>query len=125
MRGKCLVSWLARKEEQGMAKDYAKAFYNSSAWVKCRDGFMKSRHYICERCGGVAIIAHHKNPITPENIDDPYIALNWDNLMALCRECHNAIHGGQTTVDGLTFDANGNLIQIDHPPYSVQQANLP
>ncbi|WP_028988458.1 HNH endonuclease [Thermicanus aegyptius] len=102
-----------------MAQDYAKAFYKSRAWIKCRDGFLKSRHYICERCGGLAVIVHHKNPITPENIDDPYVTLNWDNLMALCHECHNCIHGSQITADGLTFDVNGNLIQIDSPRSSA------
>lgn len=92
-----------------MAQDYAKAFYNSEAWAKCRDGFLQSKHYICERCGGLATIAHHKKHITPQNINDPDITLNWDNLMAICIKCHNAIHGSEPCADGLMFDNNGNL----------------
>lgn len=72
-----------------MAKDYAVGFYNSKAWKRCRDAFMQSKYYMCERCGGVAVIAHHRNYITPENINDPNTTLDWDNLEAVCQDCHN------------------------------------
>lgn len=95
-----------------MAKDYAESFYNSSKWKKCRLGYMQSINYICENCKDVAIICHHKEHITPENIDDPMITLNWDNLSGLCQECHNKVHGNsQTITEGLAFDMNGNVIQ--------------
>lgn len=93
-----------------MAKEYAKSFYESSAWKKCRKGFMQSKHYICERCGGSAYIAHHKVHITPRNINNLNIILNWDNLQALCLDCHNKIHASSATIDGVTFDDEGNLI---------------
>ncbi len=71
---------------------------------------MKSKNYICERCGGLAKIVHHKKHITPMNINDFNITLNWDNLQALCLECHNSVHGiGGATVDGIAFDENGDL----------------
>lgn len=35
---------------------------------------------------------HHKIHLTPDNINDPEITLNYDNLMLLCRDCHAAIH---------------------------------
>lgn len=38
-------------------------------------------------------IVHHKNHITQDNIDDPEIALSWDNLELLCRDCHAGEHG--------------------------------
>ena len=46
---------------------------------------------------------HHKIPLTPENVTDPDITLNWDNLMLLCRDCHAAVHKPQKryTVDEL------------------------
>lgn len=94
-----------------MAHEYAKVFYNSSKWIKCKDGFMKSKHYICERCGGIAKICHHKKYITPVNIDDMTITLNWDNLEALCQDCHNKEHMiSAACVDGISFDEDGNLI---------------
>ena len=32
---------------------------------------------------------HHKIPITPENVNNPQITLNWDNLELLCKTCHD------------------------------------
>ncbi|PTL37643.1 HNH endonuclease [Alkalicoccus saliphilus] len=95
-----------------MAHDYAKAFYTSKEWIRCRIGFMRSKHYICERCGDVASICHHKKYITPENIHDPQVTLNWDQLEALCQNCHNIEHHkSKNCVEGLTFDSDGNLIK--------------
>ncbi|WP_449354401.1 HNH endonuclease [Virgibacillus natechei] len=95
-----------------MAHDYAKGFYTSKEWIECRTGYMQSQHYVCERCGGVASICHHKEYITPANISDPNITLNWERLEALCQTCHNIEHHtSNITVDGLTFDSKGNLIQ--------------
>jgi hypothetical protein len=95
-----------------MALPYAVSFYNSLAWRRCQTAFMKSKNYICERCGGLAKIAHHIIFITPENISDPMITLNWDNLQALCLDCHNSIHGnGGPCVEGLCFDEDGNLVE--------------
>ncbi|PEW67196.1 HNH endonuclease [Bacillus cereus] len=95
-----------------MAKDYAKAFYNGAAWRKCKDGFMQSKNYLCERCGGIAVICHHKQYITPQNIHDPNITLSWNNLEALCMTCHTQEHlSGGICAEGLAFDSKGNLIQ--------------
>lgn len=46
---------------------------------------------------------HHKIPLTPENVTDPDITLNWENLQLLCRDCHAAVHKPQKryTVDEL------------------------
>ena len=75
---------------------------------------MDSRCYVCERCGGLARIVHHRRYITPQNIHDPAIALDWANLEALCIDCHNAEHmGGGVCAPGLAFDAAGNLIQTE------------
>lgn len=88
----------------------ARAFYTSAAWIKCRTGYMQSQHYVCERCGGIGEICHHKTYITPENIHDPYITLNWDNLECVCQHCHNVEHHtSPITRDGLQFDSDGNL----------------
>lgn len=99
-----------------MAKEYALSFYKSKEWIKCRNGFMKSKNYICERCGGVAYIVHHKKHITPLNINNPHITLAWDNLQALCHDCHNAVHGSNACINGVSFDSNGDLIYT--PPCS-------
>lgn len=35
---------------------------------------------------------HHKIRLTKENINEPSIALNFDNLEALCEQCHDKEH---------------------------------
>ena len=96
-----------------MAKDWAKPFYASAAWNKCRTSYLQSVNYVCERCNDMATIVHHKIYLTPENIDDPYITLNWDHLEALCHTCHTLEHHSNGIVrEGLSFDSNGNLIQV-------------
>lgn len=95
-------------------KAYAKAFYTSKAWRDTQRAYMQSKHYVCERCGRPAGIVHHKTYITPANINDPNITLNWDNLEALCPTCHQHEHfTSGATAEGLRFDEAGNLIKAD------------
>ena len=101
-----------------MAKEWAKQFYASLAWIGCRLSFLGSKFFICNRCEESATIAHHIIYLTPRNISDPFISLNNDNLEALCQGCHNVEHhGGDMEVvrDGLGFDSEGNLIQVCPP----------
>ena len=78
-------------------KDFATTFYTSRAWANTRAAYRKSVGGLCERClaNGLIVpgeIVHHKIPISPENIDDPNITLNFDNLQLVCRQCHADIH---------------------------------
>jgi 5-methylcytosine-specific restriction endonuclease McrA len=86
-------------------------FYHSKAWRRLSRAFLLSQNYICEVCGRPAEIAHHKRHITPENISNPAVTLNAENLQAVCLECHNTIHYGTggAIVKGLDFDENGDL----------------
>lgn len=100
----------------GMAKDWAIDFYNSKAWEDCRLAFMRSKFFICERCGGAATIAHHKTYLTPKNINDPNVTLNWLNLESLCSSCHSIEHNRkykEVVRNGLKFDNFGNLVVDD------------
>lgn len=81
-----------------MAREFAKQFYSSEAWNQCRTGYKKSVGGLCERCleKGLYVpgeIVHHKIHITPQNIQNSDIVLNWGNLELLCRECHAEMHG--------------------------------
>lgn len=80
-----------------MAKEYAKAFYKSATWERCKNSYIKSVGGLCERClaDGIVkagVIVHHINYITPENISDPNITTDYGNLELLCAECHNNEH---------------------------------
>lgn len=88
-------------------------FYNSPAWKRTQRAFMLSKNHICERCGQPARIVHHKTYITPLNIYDPAVTLSWDNLEALCQDCHNREHSlSPATAEGVSFDENGDLVRL-------------
>lgn len=96
-----------------MTRSISQAFYRSNTWKKCRNAYMDSQHHICERCGGLAVICHHKEWLNESNYKNPLIAYGWDNLEALCMDCHNKEHfAGGTIADGLMFDENGNITQV-------------
>ena len=91
-----------------------KRFYSSKKWLRCRDTYL-SEHPFCERCikAGIAVPSehvHHIIELDEIKVDDPMLALNPDNLEALCFECHNKEHHGRTDCDkDFFFDADGNL----------------
>ena len=81
-----------------MAKEFAKRFYSSKTWQDCRNEYAKKAHHLCENClrKGIykpGVIVHHVEELTPFNIENPEISLNFDNLELLCRDCHAEIHG--------------------------------
>jgi len=72
---------------------------------------------MCERCFSMgeltpATLVHHLEHLTPENIDDPDVALSYGNLQRLCVDCHAAVHAGQSA-PRVTFDETGNVIMPD------------
>lgn len=80
-----------------MAKAFAKKFYSSKAWQDCRNAYAKKVHYLCEDCLARGIyrpgeIVHHKIEIDPVTIEIPEIALGFNNLELVCRECHARKH---------------------------------
>lgn len=98
-----------------MSGEFAKKLYSSKRWQETRRAYGASKGWLCERCLSEGIykpgeIVHHKIHLTPENIDNPSIALSFGNLELLCRDCHGDEHsvGGQR---GYKFDKDGNVIQ--------------
>ena len=81
-------------------KEYAATFYKSKAWQHCREGYAASVGGLCEDCLKKGLvtpgeIVHHKIAITPENVTDPSVTLNWENLKLVCRNCHAIEHGAR------------------------------
>ena len=82
-------------------QEYAEAFYKSQTWQECRDSYMRSVRMMCERCASNGLITpaeivHHKTHVSVDNINDPNILLNPDNLELLCQRCHNKEHNKGT-----------------------------
>lgn len=113
-----------------MAREFAKRFYDSSAWKKSRAAYIAYRRSVdggmCETCHVVpGYIVHHKTELSPSNINDPEITLSFNNFKYDCLICHNK--EGHTChkkrkwreeAEGLVsyeFDADGMPI-VQSPP---------
>lgn len=106
-----------------MAREFARAFYHSTAWKKTRAAYMRSQRGLCEKCLSKGIIkpaqiVHHIVHLSPENINDPTVSLSFDNLEAVCRDCHAEEHPeiyGYDQPRGnprIAFDEYGNVIKL-------------
>lgn len=118
------------KREFILARAFAKQFYRSKAWKHTRESYMRSvvdvdgrecPAGLCEKCfkrGFVRLaeIVHHKEHLSPENIDDPNVALGFDNLERLCRLCHAEehpeIYRESSDLPRVRFDADGNVVPL-------------
>lgn len=97
-----------------MARDFAYEFYNSGAWKRARSEYRKMAGKMCERClVQPGDIVHHKVELTPQNINDPRIALSYDNLELVCRNCHAEVHG---RAKRYTVDAFGRITATNTAP---------
>ncbi len=98
-----------------MARDFAKKFYASARWQRCRKAYGDSVFWVCERCRRQGTIVHHKKHLTPYNIDDSNLACGFDNLQLLCIDCHNALHGSANVLqNNLYFNERGDI--VERPP---------
>lgn len=97
-----------------MAKEFSNSFYKSQLWVKCRNNYAASKGWLCERClkKGLIVpgeIVHHVVELTPENINDQAVTINWSNLRLLCRECHAEVHDFKKTPSRYKVDEMGRV----------------
>ena len=100
-----------------------KDFYNSTAWKNTRRNYLQSVGGLCERCleRGIirpADIVHHKIPITKDTYSDLNLSLSWNNLQALCRECHAEVHEdiyAARRKKRYKIDKFGRVIMTDSP----------
>ena len=108
-----------------MANDITKSFYNSKAWQKCRKLYIAKRISIdgglCEKCKTEqGYIVHHKIMLTADNINDPEITLNEENLCYEWKHCHDLEEGHYYDSLGIkklkvTFDIDGRPHNISPP----------
>ena len=75
----------------------ARQFYNSHAWLRCKEAYLEKMNHLCERCLAkgkyeTADIVHHKVYLTDENYGDQELMFGFDNLECLCIACHNDEH---------------------------------
>ena len=73
-------------------------FYNTSAWHNCRINYLKDNN-LCEICKENNVIklasdVHHIVYLSSvDSLNEKFaIGLDYNNLKALCKECHQNIH---------------------------------
>lgn len=98
-----------------MAKDWAKPFYNSKRWQSFRRSYISRRLNIdgglCEICKeepGEEL--DHIIELTEDNIRDPSITLNDNNMQWLCHTCHTRKTKG---IKRIMFGKDGQPILTD------------
>lgn len=109
-----------------MALDFAKSFYTSKRWRQCRAAYIAERVNVdggaCEECHDAqGYIVHHKVMLTAENINDPDVSLNHNNLAYVCKRCHDRFDGHWTIKKAevvCLFDEQGQVVDRLHSPLS-------
>lgn len=105
-----------------MAKEFARAFYDSGQWRKCRKAFISERVSIdgglCQRCHErLGYMVHHTIILTPDNISNPDISLNHDLLEYVCKPCHDReaghfLYRKSDKQRHCIFDDDGNPVKV-------------
>ena len=62
-------------------------YLKSDEWQEKREYFMESVEWICSKCGEKATQIHH---LKYDNIGNEELDVD---VIALCTDCHNEIHG--------------------------------
>lgn len=81
------------KNRRKMTREETEAFYNSPRWRRKQKAILRRDHYQCQLCkryGRIseASIVHHKLELA----EYPELAMDDDNLVSVCRKCHNKLH---------------------------------
>ena len=100
-----------------MAAKWTHGFYQSARWIRNSKAYLASVDGLCERCRarGIltpAVIVHHRIHLTPERMNDPQLTMGWDNLEALCQDCHNKEHFREQTAQRYAWSADGSLLEV-------------
>lgn len=105
-------------------------FYQSKAWKDVRKTIWLKQNLLCAIChkpvyvDGISEyipkanrrtgIVHHKEYLDDINVYDINITLNPDNLIGVCKDCHEKIHNSNTsTRKDYIFDEDGNLKRVE------------
>ena len=111
-----------------MSYGIKKDFYQSAIWKKVRKNIWLKQNCLCAICNkpvyvdGISEwipkenrrtgIVHHKIFLDNNNIYDDNITINEDNLIGVCKECHELEHHTDiSTRKDYMFDDYGNLIR--------------
>ena len=88
----------AKQKNRQINREDRRKIYDTSQWRKLRSAYLQ-QHPLCELCQREdkvvpAVDVHHIISFmsTNDHLKRKFIAYNPDNLMSLCKECHQKIH---------------------------------
>lgn len=110
-----------------MSSGARRYFYNSKLWNNVRKNVWLKQNLLCSVCGkpvyvdGISDylpkekrrigIVHHKIWLDNNNLDDDNITINENNLIGVCKECHENIHHSNMSCrKDMMFDEDGNIV---------------
>lgn len=111
-----------------MSYGIRKDFYQSKAWKQVRKNIWIKQNLLCAICNKPVYvdglseylpkekrrtgIVHHKIWLDNNNIEDDNITLNEDNLIGICKECHELVHHeNKSCRKDMIFDEDGYIIK--------------
>src|SRR5690554_2357272 len=83
-------------------------FYQSKKWKTVRRYIKQRDQGICQKCSGVGQEVHHKIPLSLRNYQTE-LAIDPENLVLLCKQCHNAERAAEQVREDVTFDEYGRM----------------
>ena len=107
-----------------MAREFSKPFYNSPEWQRVRQAVLMRDKYLCVKCGKPAEEVHHKKHLTPNNIGDPMITMNMDNLISLCKSCHFEEHRGEHGNGRKARERDDYPYEFDEKGFLIEKNNF-
>lgn len=110
-----------------MSYGIRKTFYQGKLWRRITKEVWLKQNCLCSIChrpvyvSGITNfipkenrltgIVHHKTHLDDINVYEDDVAINFDNLTGVCKDCHeNLHHQDQVTRPEYEFDEDGNLI---------------
>lgn len=90
--GRDIATW-DRVIDRHFGASEDRKFYKSAAWLKTRERVLERDHNECQMCKregryGRGNVVHHIKHLDAR----PDLALEPDNLLTVCEECHNRLH---------------------------------
>lgn len=108
-----------------MAQSFSKQLYASKAWMDLRLNLIIERGPKCQKCNEYIfdtskLIGHHTIKLTPQNVNDPNVALNSKLVEIICHDCHNKephhFYGSKSRNVYLVYGApcSGKVAMVNH-----------
>lgn len=108
------MSSLSPAPRKCMAKEFSKTFYKSRTWQRVRKYVWQRDNGLCQDCLKKGLITlgkevHHIVELTEDNISDASISLGVDNLITLCKSCHESRHNASNKCRRYSVNADGSV----------------